>query len=99
MAEKCVNGAQCANTNDLAQKYLYAQSFFGETFSIHKTKGGHGIGSHVPGLMILLYHIFFFHNTLALTCILSSTLKAACKCIGFVHCTSSQHIQCLLRCC
>ena len=22
--------------------------FFGETFSIHKTKGGHGIDNHVP---------------------------------------------------
>ena len=28
-----------------------------------------------------------------------STLKAAWKCIGFVHCTSSQHVECFLRCC
>ena len=50
-------------------------------------------------IQLLWYHIFFFHNTLALICILSSTLKAACKCTGFVHCTSSQHVECFLRCC
>ena len=56
-------------------------------------------GGNLILIQLLWYHIFFFHNTLALTCILSSTLKAACKCTGFVHCTSSQHVQCLLRCC
>jgi len=25
--------------------------------------------------------------------------KAACKCTGFVHCTSFEHVECLLRCC
>ena len=25
--------------------------------------------------------------------------KVACKCTGFVHCTSFQHVECLLRCC
>ena len=28
-----------------------------------------------------------------------STLKAAWKCTGFFHCTSFQHVECLLRCC
>ena len=59
--------------------------------------------SRYGGNLILIQHlwsyIFFFHSTLALICILYFTLKAACKCTGFVHCTSSQHVECLLRCC
>ena len=34
-------------------KVCVCTEFFGETFSIHKTKGGHGIGSHVPGFLSL----------------------------------------------
>ena len=56
-------------------------------------------GGNLILVQLLGYHTFFFHNTLALICILSSTPKAACKCTGFVHCTSSQHVECLLRCC
>ena len=34
-------------------KVCVCTEFFGETFSIDKTKGGHGIGSHVPGFLSL----------------------------------------------
>ena len=48
------NGVQCANTNALDQNMcMYRIIFFGETSSIHKTKGGHGIGNHVPKFLSL----------------------------------------------
>ena len=56
-------------------------------------------GGNLILVQLLGYHIFFFHSTLALICILSSILKAACKCTGLVHCTSSQHVECFSRCC
>ena len=34
-------------------KVYVCTEFFGEPLSIHKTKGGHGIGSHVPGFLSL----------------------------------------------
>ena len=47
----------------------------------------------------LILHFLLSKYTLAPLCILSSTFEAACKCTGFVYCTSSQHVECLLRCC